>query len=415
MIDRDGDVKHIEQLEELVLGIVFVDVSGVGHLVWEGRQDMQQHSAGIVPQEYSTTPTADGTHAGSGVSKRLAKIIGQRIALAFASLFVVSVIIFGSVALLPGNYATAVLGQSATPETVAAFERELGLDRPPVERYLTWISGAVRGDFGASFTSRGDNKRFVTAIVAPRLYNTLFLAGIVAIVAVPLSIFLGIVCAYNRNGWGDRVLNSTTLTAISVPEFFIAYILTYLVIMRDSFGMTGVAQLLPPWLSEPLGTAFSYIPAFPILSDVSPNMSLSDRLWMCVLPASTLALVTIAYMMRMTRAAIMNLLATPYVEMAYLKGVSPFSVIVRHALPNAWGPIAYVVTVNLAYLITGVVVVEVVFVYPGAGQLLVDAVRSRDIPVVQACTLIFAGAYILLNLITDIVTIVTNPRLLHPR
>jgi peptide/nickel transport system permease protein len=224
-----------------------------------------------------------------------------------------------------------------------------------------------------------------------------------------------VICAYYRNGWIDKFLNSTTLTVISVPEFFIAYILTYIVIMRDSFGMTVFAQLLPTWLSEPLAVVFSYIPAFPILSDVSDSTSLGERLWMCVLPAMTLALVTIAYMMRMTRAAIMNVLATPYVEMAYLKGVSPFSVIAQHALPNAWGPIAYVVTVNLAYLITGVVVVEVVFVYPGAGQLLVDAVRSRDIPVVQACTLIFASAYILLNLVTDIVTIVTNPRLLHPR
>ncbi|TCM65751.1 ABC transporter permease [Rhizobium sp. BK068] len=376
---------------------------------------MNQHSAGSVEPGHPSVTAIGRGGAGRGVFRRLVSIIGQRLVLAVASLFVVSVIIFGSVTLLPGNYATAVLGQSATPETVAAFERELGLDRPPVERYVTWISGAVRGDFGASFTSRGDNKRYVSTIVAPRLYNTLFLAGIVALVAVPLSIFLGILCAYYRNGWIDRILNSATLTAISVPEFFVAYILTYIVIMRDNFAMTALAQVLPSWLSGSIGSALSALPAFPILADVSPSMALADRLWMCTLPALTLALVTIAYMMRMTRAAIMNLLATPYVEMAYLKGVSPFSVIVRHALPNAWGPIAYVVTVNLAYLITGVVVVEVVFVYPGAGQLLVDAVRSRDIPVVQACTLIFASAYILLNLITDIVTIVTNPRLLHAR
>ncbi|KOF14398.1 ABC transporter permease [Ensifer adhaerens] len=350
-----------------------------------------------------------------GVVRRLVSIIVQRLALAVASLFVVSLIIFGSVTLLPGNYATAVLGQSATPESVAAFERELGLDRPAVERYVSWISGAVKGDFGASFTSRGDSKRYVSAMVAPRLFNTMFLAAIVAIIAVPLSIFLGVICAFYRNGWVDRILNSTTLTVISVPEFFVAYILTYFVIMRDNFVMTGWAQALPTWLSEWLATGFAAIPAFPILSDVAPDMGFIDRLWMITLPALTLGLVTVAYMMRMTRAAIMNLLATPYVEMAHLKGVSPFSIIVRHALPNAWGPIAYVVTVNLAYLITGVVVVEVVFVYPGAGQLLVDAVRSRDIPVVQACTLIFASAYILLNLVTDIVTIVTNPRLLHPR
>lgn len=366
---------------------------------------------------YTTTGPASRRQpdAGRGVVRRLFTIVAKRLALALASLVVVSIIIFGSVTLLPGNYATSVLGQSATPETVAAFERELGLDRPPVERYFSWISGALRGDFGASFTSRGDTKRYVSTIVAPRLFNTMFLAGFVAIIAVPLAILLGVICAYYRNGWIDRILNGGTLTAISVPEFFIAYILTYIVVMRDSFSMTNWVQALPTWLSERLASVFTSIPAFPILADVSANMALSDRIWMCALPALTLGLVTVAYMMRMTRAAILNLLATPYVEMARLKGVGPFSVILRHALPNAWGPIAYVVAVNLAYLITGVVVVEVVFVYPGAGQLLVDAVRSRDIPVVQACTLIFASAYILLNLLTDIVTIVTNPRLLHPR
>ncbi|WP_082367176.1 ABC transporter permease [Ensifer adhaerens] len=376
---------------------------------------MDQHIAGAIENINPPGTTVMRSRKSQGVVRRLVSIIVQRLALAVASLFVVSLIIFGSVTLLPGNYATAVLGQSATPESVAAFERELGLDRPAVERYVSWISGAVKGDFGASFTSRGDSKRYVSAMVAPRLFNTMFLAAIVAIIAVPLSIFLGVICAFYRNGWVDRILNSTTLTVISVPEFFVAYILTYFVIMRDNFVMTGWAQALPTWLSEWLATGFAAIPAFPILSDVAPDMGFIDRLWMITLPALTLGLVTVAYMMRMTRAAIMNLLATPYVEMAHLKGVSPFSIIVRHALPNAWGPIAYVVTVNLAYLITGVVVVEVVFVYPGAGQLLVDAVRSRDIPVVQACTLIFASAYILLNLVTDIVTIVTNPRLLHPR
>lgn len=376
---------------------------------------MEQHGAGPLGDAYPSPPAVLRAGRGKGAYRRLASIVAHRLALAFASLFVVSVIIFGSVALLPGNYATAVLGQSATPETVAAFERELGLDRPAVERYVTWISGAVRGDFGASFTSRGDNKRHVSTMVAPRLFNTMFLAIAVAVVVVPLAILLGILCAYYRNGWVDRILNSATLTAISVPEFFIAYILTYIVIMRDGFSMVTWAQALPTWLSGGIGKAFALVPAFPILAEVSPTMSMADRLWVCTLPALTLGLVTLAYMMRMTRAAIINLLATPYVEMAHLKGVSPFSVIVRHALPNAWGPIAYVVTVNLAYLITGVVVVEVVFVYPGAGQLLVDAVRSRDIPVVQACTLIFASAYILLNLVTDIVTIMTNPRLLHPR
>ena len=154
---------------------------------------------------------------------------------------------------------------------------------------------------------------------------------------------------------------------------------------------------------------------FPSLANVRPDTPLMDRIYMCALPALTLTLVIVAHMMRMTRAAIINLLASPYIEMARLKGVSSSKVILKHALPNAWAPIVNVIAFNLAYLVVGVVVVEVVFVYPGIGQLMVDAVSTRDIPVVQACALIFAATYILLNLFADIVSIVTNPRLLHPR
>lgn len=350
-----------------------------------------------------------------GALRLLFRIVAQRLALGLFSLFAISVIIFTSVEMLPGSYASAVLGQSATKETVAAFEHELGLDRPAFDRYVTWVSGAAKGDFGVSFTSRSDAKRYVTEMIAPRLFNTLFLAGFAALIAVPLAILLGIGSAFWRNGWLDRVLNGTTLTLVSSPEFFLAYILTYCVIMRDTFNLTPLGQLMPDWMSSAVGAVFHLIPNAPVLSNVSPDMALRDRLWACFLPALTLVMVTLAHMMRMTRAAIINLLASPYVEMAQLKGVHPFLVILRHALPNAWGPIAYVVSVNLAYLITGAVVVEVVFVYPGAGQLLVDAVRSRDIPVVQACALIFAGTYILLNLLTDLVAIFTNPKLVHPK
>jgi peptide/nickel transport system permease protein len=351
----------------------------------------------------------------TGALRLLFRIVLQRLALGAFSLFAISLIIFTSVEMLPGSYASAVLGQSATKETVAAFERELGLDRPAVERYVTWVSGATQGDFGVSFTSRGDAKRYVTEMIAPRLFNTLFLAGFAALIAVPLAILLGIGSAFWRNGWLDRVLNGTTLTLVSSPEFFLAYILTYCVIMRDTFNLTPLGQLMPDWMSTAVGAVFHLIPNVPVLSNVTADMALGDRLWACILPALTLVLVTLAHMMRMTRAAIINLLASPYVEMAQLKGVHPFLVILRHALPNAWGPIAYVISVNLAYLITGAVVVEVVFVYPGAGQLLVDSVRSRDIPVVQACALIFAGTYILLNLLTDLVAIFTNPKLVHPK
>jgi peptide/nickel transport system permease protein len=318
------------------------------------------------------------------------KTILQRLGLGLLTLFVVSLIIFSSMQFLPGDFATAVLGQAATPETVAAFRKELGLNDPAPLRYLQWIGGVLQGDFGSSFSGRSAGReREVMELIAPRLWNTLFLAGLTAVIAVPLSLALGISAALYRNSLYDRSINATTLTTISFPEFFVAYILILL-----------------------LATLWK---VFPSLANVRPDTPLMDRIYMCALPALTLTLVIVAHMMRMTRAAIINLLASPYIEMARLKGVSSSKVILKHALPNAWAPIVNVIAFNLAYLVVGVVVVEVVFVYPGIGQLMVDAVSTRDIPVVQACALIFAATYILLNLFADIVSIVTNPRLLHPR
>jgi peptide/nickel transport system permease protein len=231
--------------------------------------------------------------------------------------------------------------------------------------------------------------RTVVSLIAPRLKNTLFLASFAAVVAVPLSLALGMLAALYRNSIFDRLVNLVTLTSISVPEFFIAYILMLFLAVR--------------------------FPIFYSLANVSADTPLLERIARCALPALTLVLVIVAHMMRMTRAAIINLLASPYIETARLKGVTPGRIIFRHALPNAWAPIATVIAINLAYLIVGVVVVEVVFVYPGIGQLMVDSVSARDIPVVQACALVFAVTYILLNLLADIVSIVTNPRLLRPR
>jgi peptide/nickel transport system permease protein len=321
------------------------------------------------------------------------KTIGQRLGLGLITLFVVSVIIFAAIAMLPGDYARSKLGQAATPETVAAFEHEIGLDRPPISRYLTWIGGVVTGDFGNSFAGvgglAGGSTRTVVSLIAPRLRNTLFLAAFAAIVAVPLSLALGLLAALHRNGIFDRVVNVVTLASISVPEFFVAYVLMLFLAVKFQI--------------------------FPSLADVSPDTPFLERITLCALPAMTLVLVIVAHMMRMTRAAIINLLASPYIETARLKGVSPSRVIVHHALPNAWAPIVTVIAVNLAYLVVGVVVVEVVFVYPGIGQLMIDSVSTRDVPVVQGCALIFGATYIFLNLVADIVAIVTNPRLLHRR
>jgi peptide/nickel transport system permease protein len=235
--------------------------------------------------------------------------------------------------------------------------------------------------------------RMVSAVrsgeLGTRLWNTLFLAAYAAVIAVPLSLALGILAALYRNSWYDRLVNSATLTSISFPEFFVAYI------------MIAVFAVGWRW--------------FPAIVNVTPDTPLDERLYKAFLPAIVLTMVITAHMMRMTRAAIINLMASPYIEMARLKGLTRRRIILHHALPNALAPIINVIALNLAYLVVGVVVVEVVFVYPGLGQLIIDSVTKRDIPVVQACSLIFALTYILLNLLADILSILSNPRLLHPR
>jgi peptide/nickel transport system permease protein len=321
------------------------------------------------------------------------KTVLQRLGLGFLTLFAVSVIIFSSLELMPGGFAENILGQGATPETVAAFNKSLGLDRPATLRFFEWVFGAFRGDFGKSFAGAGgwreENIRYVSDIIGPRLYNTFFLAAMTAIIAVPIALILGLLAALYRNSWFDRIVNSVTLTTIASPEFFVAYILVFLFAVKLRW--------------------------FPPLSTISDTTPFLQHLYKGALPAMTLTLVIIAHMMRMTRASIISLLSSPYIEMAKLKGLTAKQVILRHALPNAWAPIATVIAFNLAYLVVGVVVVEVVFTYPGIGQLMVDSVSSRDMPVAQACALIFAATYILLNLSADIIAIVTNPRLLHPK
>ena len=315
----------------------------------------------------------------------LLKLILQRLALGVLSLFAVSVIIFLAVGMLPGDIAQAMLGQSATPETVAAFRAQLGLDLPPFTRFAQWLLRLLHGDLGASLA----NQRPIAELIGARLGNTLSLAALAALVSVPTALGLGMLAALYRNSWFDRLLNTTALSAVSFPEFFVAYLL--ILVFSVKLG----------W--------------FPSLSNLAPDASFATILERSVLPVATLSLVVIAQMMRMTRASLINLLASPYIEMARLKGIRPSRIIWRHALPNAMAPIVNVVALNLAYLVVGVVVVEVVFVYPGLGQLLVDSVSKRDIPVVQACSLIFAATYILLNTSADVLSIASNPRLMHPK
>lgn len=312
-------------------------------------------------------------------------LVSQRIALGLLLLWAASVLIFAGTMILPGDVAQSILGQSATPEALANLRADLGLNDPPVTRYFNWLFGALQGDLGVALTNGQD----IAEALGRRLGNTLFLAFWAAIIAVPLAIFLGLLAVRYRNRWPDKAISGVTLASISIPEFLIGYLLVYFVAVKLG------------WFSS--------------VAMINDSMSLSEKLSAIALPVAVLVLVVLAHMMRMTRAAILNVMQSAYIETAELKGLSGFNVIFRHAFPNAISPIVNVVMLNLAYLVVGVVVVEVVFVYPGMGQYLVDHVSKRDVPVVQACGLVFAAVYIGLNMVPDIVAILSNPRLRHPK
>lgn len=313
------------------------------------------------------------------------RLIAQRIALGVLLLFAVSVLIFAGTQILPGDVAASILGQTATPEALANLRRELGLNEPAWVRYFQWLGGILQGDLGSALSNRMD----IATSIGPRLRNTLFLAFWAAIVSVPLAILLGLLAVRYRNGAVDKTISGFALASTSLPEFFIGYVLIFLFAVKLQW--------------------------FPGISTVYEGMPFLDRMKAIALPATTLTLVVLAHMMRMTRAAILNVMQSAYIETAELKGLSQFDIIRRHAFPNAIAPIVNVVMLNLAFLVVGVVVVEVIFVYPGMGQYLVDHVTKRDVPVVQAVGLIFAAVYISLNIIADIAAILANPRLRHPK
>ncbi|OBQ67550.1 MULTISPECIES: ABC transporter permease [Mesorhizobium] len=319
------------------------------------------------------------------MSSPILKLIAQRIALGILLLLAISVLIFAGTQILPGDVAQAILGQSATPESLANLREQLGLNDPAYVRYFHWLGGVLTGDLGTAMSSGQD----IATSIKGRLWNTLFLAFWAAIVAVPLAIILGLIAVRYRNGWVDKLISGLALASTSFPEFFIGYLLVYFFAVKWQI--------------------------FPAISTVYDGMPFGERMQAIALPATALTLVVLAHMMRMTRAAILNVMQSAYVETAELKGLSAFAVIRKHAFPNAIAPIINVVMLNLAYLIVGVVVVEVIFVYPGMGQYLVDHVTKRDVPVVQAVGLIFAAVYISLNIIADIAAIVANPRLRHPK
>ncbi|MCL4069170.1 ABC transporter permease [Pseudomonas sp. GX19020] len=313
------------------------------------------------------------------------KLLVQRIALGLLLLLAVSAVIFLGVEALPGDTAQAILGQSATPQALENLRAQMGLDQPALTRYFNWLGGVMTGDLGKALTNGVD----IAQAIGQRLGNTLFLAGCAAMIAVPLALILGAVAARYAGRWPDKVISAVTLTTISLPEFVAAYFVIYLLTI--------------------------VFPVFQPVAIVFPGMSFWAKLQAVALPVIVLVMVVLAHMMRMTRAAILNVMQSAYIETAELKGLSPMTIIWKHAFPNAIAPVISVVAINLAYLVVGVVVVEVVFSYNALGQYLVDHVTKRDLPVVQAVGLIFAAVYIGLNIIADVTSIIANPRLRHPK
>lgn len=307
-------------------------------------------------------------------------LIARRTGAGILTLLIVSAVVFFITSLLPGDAAQMILGQNATPETVAALRQQLGLDQPLLMRYLHWLAGLVQGDFGISFASHLP----VSQLVAQRIPATFELAAITTLICVPLALLIGILAAMNRGSRLDRALVIATMATVAVPEFLVATVAVLIFAVRLH------------WVSA--------------MSFGSPDSDLLSYLKAYALPVLTLCCVLVAQMARMTRAAIINQLDSPYLEMAQLKGVSPLRAVLRHALPNAVGPIANAISLSLSYLFGGVIIIETIFSYPGLASQLVDAVSNRDLPVVQLCAMLFAACYLVLLLLADILTIAFNPK-----
>lgn len=311
------------------------------------------------------------------------RLLAGRVALALFSLLVVSAVVFAITAVLPGDAAEAQLGQEATPESLAALRHQMGLDVPAPLRYWQWLRGMLVGQPGTSVVSGVP----VADMIASRLPNSLLLAGITAAISVPVALILGIASAMWRRSWFDRLVSSGAVAVVSVPEFLVATlaVLIFAVQLR--------------WL--------------PALSSASSIDSVGQMLRVFAMPVLTLCCVTVAQMLRMTRAAVVDQLKAPYIEMVQLKGASPTRMVLAHALPNAIGPIANAVALSLSYLLGGVIIVETIFNYPGIASLMVDGVSQRDMPLVQTCAMLFCAVYLLLVTLADLCSIVANPRLRH--
>ncbi len=315
------------------------------------------------------------------MNHRILSLVMSRLLIAVITLVIVSFAVFFATMMLPGDTATILLGQAATPEAVAGLRSAMHLDEPAIIRFIWWLGGLVTGDLGTSYA----NDMPIADLIAGRFINTLKLAGVTALFSVPIALSLGITAAMMRGSLYDRIVTILTIGVISVPEFMVA---------------TSAVLLFAVYLK--------WLPALSFANEVH---SITDLLRVYAMPVITLTFVVSAQMIRMTRAAVVETLNTPYVEMALLKGASRQRIVLKHALPNALGPIVNAVALSLSYLLGGVIIVETIFNYPGIAKLMVDAVATRDLPLIQSCAMIFCLGYLILITLADILAILSNPRL----
>jgi peptide/nickel transport system permease protein len=308
--------------------------------------------------------------------------VARRLLLGLVVLAVVSIVVFAATQALPGDPARAILGRSATPASLAALRRQLHLDRPVLEQYWSWLSGLLHGNLGTSLTAQEP----VTTLLGPKLVNSAVLVAISALVSIPLSVAIGSWAALKREKIFDSVSSTLLLMLAALPEFVVAVVLV-------------------------IALATTVLHVLPAISTIPPGSQPWDNIPALVLPCLTLVIAVAPYVARIMRASMIEVLESDYVEMARLKGLRERTVLLRHALPNALGPVFQVIALNLAYLAGGIVVVEYVFNYSGIGSALQDAVVNHDLPVVQALAMLIAAVYVVLNLIADVATIMVTPRL----
>ena len=308
-------------------------------------------------------------------------LVFKRVLLGLITLFIVSLITFTGVEVLPGDACTTYLEREAYGAALEACYERLGLNVPAYERYISWALGVVQGDFGYSLS--GEMK--INEVLGPRVKNSMVLASASILIGIPIALLLGIITALWRDKLPDIIISTVTIFSMTIPEFISATLLILIVAIW--------LEWLPGIVIVPTGVS---------ISELLPNI---------ILPVIAISMIMTAHMARMVRSSVIQVMASDYVQMAILKGVPYWKMVFKHVLPNALLPAINVVALTIAWLLGGVVVTEVVFNYPGLGRLVIESISNRDLPVVQALAIILASIYVSINLIADLMTLMLNPRL----